>query len=480
MAMTKWRHELGHHLFSAAVITAAMYWLSEWGFTGALDSQTLLAVSRHSSLSGPTTPEPPDCRERKPPLVLTISKSLYEAEFENTSPLDREKLTKLLVPSTAALPDVLVLDLDLSPAMKGEPSQAAKDLDARLDALAKSTRIVLVTPSFEGTPELTAAQTNWMADRCRGTEDGSKQLYFGLPVLPNESGVILRHPKLYPSIGNVARWVTQYEFAAGGRTLPTSGHGVPNPDQLCTFFRANGRLRDLRQYFWDVGKKSRSDPIDFRWRGDNVKELVALGLPPEVGKRVVFLGGSYDDRDRHPTGIGPQDGVVIHAAVFASSTHPASHALAALIEIGLGVALGFIFAALWRIRMRAIAKYHTQLYLERALPSLVQWLIASGWLAAMFVVGFAATIGLLLSSSEFMGIGYWLNPVPMVIGMSLDGYFVSRQSPATEPIGHDAGPRQKWPAWFAGKVTPVLGLIIVIITAAHLLIDVLEELFADH
>jgi len=478
------RGELLHHLFSAAVITSVVVWLSAWGVMGALDSQTLLAVNRFVSLSLPEPPKPSENHPPpEPPLVLTISKRLYETEFKNTSPLDRAKLAALLANIKDANPKLLVLDLDLSPVMPGEKNSQANDLDRLLDEMSSaSTAVVLLVPIFEGTSELSAAQSKWMSDRCPRPENASKKLYFGLAGLPNEAGVILRHPRQYPSIGNVARWAADFDYAAGSAALASSCHSVPQPDAVCAFVRKNGRLRDLKRHFSEVARQCGSEPIDFRWMNDtryeknHVLELDTLAVP-DSNDRVVFLGASYDGHDLHPTGVGLKDGVVVHAAVFASDTRSVPHALAALLEVALGVLLGSIFAALWTLRLRATGRYNAELYRKRALPSVLQWFASTAFLISMIAVGAISAVVMLLVSAGYLGMGVWLNPVPLVLGMAFDGYVVSRQSTATTPTEHGTLSPGTWKLWIAGNAGFALGLSLIVITVIKISF---EALFAHH
>lgn len=475
------RGALLHHLFSAAVITSAVVWLSAWSLMGALDSQTLLAVNRFVSLSAAEPPEPSENHAPpEPPLVLTISKRLYQEKFNNTSPLDRTELATLLTNIKTANPMLLVLDLDLSPVMPGATNSQAEVVDGLLDDMSSaSTAVVLLVPSFEGTPELSAAQSKWMSDRCPGPENASKRLYFGLSGLPNEAGVILRHPRHYPSIGNVARWAADFDYAAGGAALASSCHSVPQPGAVCAFFRENDRLPDLKHYFSEVARRCGSEPIDFRWMNDtryeenHVVELDSLAVPDSTN-RVVFLGGSYDGHDVHPTGVGPKDGVVVHAAVFASDTRSVPHARAALLEVALGVLLGSIFAALWTLRLRARERYHAELYRERALPSLLQWFASTAFLISMIVVGGISAVVMLLVSARCLGTGLWLNPVPLVVGMALDGYVVSRRWTATAPAEHGTLSHGQWKLWVAGNAGFILGLSLIVITVIKVSFEALS------
>jgi hypothetical protein len=363
-----------------------------------------------------------------PPVIFEVTRQNYETTYHSTSPLEREALKHELSPllgvtSTAKL---VVIDLDISPATS---EQDTHDLDALLDSPA-GPPVVLVVPAFQGTPALTRRQSEWMKERCVADRHG-RPLYFGFPYLSGEGGVILRYSKHYPSLGNVALWAATREYPQGPSLLPTSCDVPMHPDAICEFHKGAQDLDLLREHFKNIREHCGTSPIDFERVAPNrlvhsPLEIVSVDLAMELSKNVVFIGGTYDSRDVHLTGAGPMDGVYVHAAIYSSKITALPHLYVFLIEITLGVALGFGFSWLFLSAGNARHSYQNRLHHRAVGAALMAW---SRWLfyvAVIFLLMIGATIALIYASSSVLWRGSWLNPVPLVIGMLIDGLLASR------------------------------------------------------
>lgn len=470
---------LAHHLRTAILITCAVYWASVVGWMGALDSATLYAAARLDTARLTfylDTGEDDESRAPRLPssLVLSISRAEYESTYRNTSPLDREKLRETLEPLlNARSAKLLVLDIDVSPSAPDDAT--GKNLDVALDT-ASGPPLVLVVPSFVGTPELARRQAEWMSDRCQASKP-SRPVYFGLPGLATSGGTIVRHPEVYPSVGNVARWIEETDFPPGAPAYPTNCSDRPRPEALCEFHKAIGNIALLRDHFARMGLECANRPIDFSWMrrpaamSERVRSLRHGQVPADLKDQVMFVGGSYDNRDVYPTAAGPVDGVLVHASIYASRLHVRSHLFGFVVEIALGILLGFAFAALFSARESALGKYLHQLEKGRATDAILSWTTAGAWLGLVLMVLFCGAIGLIYLSAAMLQGGTWLNPVPLVIGMLVEGVASSLSKSDHQ---HSQPGLASGRLWLAGHLGVIAACAAVTITVGHLCLGALN------
>ena len=481
----RWFQHLGHHLLTASLITCCVFWLSTWGASAALDNAMLYAANKLRPNSTPIESQLASqwrgqlCQgelERfpapKPPILLTISPAEYETAYHNTSPLSRTTLKEALARLVAAEPKVVALDIDISPATPDDDS--GRVLDDWLDGIAaraKGPQIVLLVPSFAGTPKLTARQTRWMQDRCAASGE-RKGILFALPGLPNRSGVILRHSRLYPSLGNVARWSQIYSPDSGAPVLMPSCSAIPRADQVCEVFKKMASIALLRAYF-EPSQQCDAAPIDFSWLApdpESTGQMQDLGRSTPggpMGGASVFVGGTYDNKDTHATGFGDRPGVLIHAAIYAAQTCSVSHALAFFLEIALGVCLGLLFSAIWSWRNRLQANYHRRLAAGQSGLAAANWLVAAALLWLSFAVAIVLAVLLIQFSAMLLSSGAWLNPVPLVIGMAIDGFVASRAAHTPPHAAMPSAPAS-WRLWAATHPGLIAGAVLSIPTMTQL------------
>ena len=470
-------HTLWHHLVVATIITCGVYWAGTLGLTGGLDSATLYTAQQLVSLRTPEKLEYSEANhEGQPPAtVLEISRESYEKVYRGTSPLNRVELERQLRPALdpAAQARLVVIDLDISPATPDD--QSGTTLDSLLDSPSNAP-VVLVVPSFRASSELAQRQSDWMAQRCAaGTS--RRPVYFALPELASEGGAIIRHSEAYPSVGNVARWATTRAHTEPP-TTPANCRAAMRPDIVCA---VHGKVRDLdllREYFGELSAHCGLAPIDFQSISGSRTARHRLpdpGAPAlsDLAGRVAFVGGSYDSRDVHLTGSGPLDGVYIHAAIFASSSSTLLHLWAVCLEILLGALLGHLFGALFAQYQRQSRVYRESLQVRTIRKAALAWIGSVSIIVVVALFGIVAAYGLVWSSSYSLARGVWVNPVPLVFGMLVDGLVASRID-----SGAAVRARGRFPGrlWWVGHASGVLATVFFAAT----LIDVVVGAFHGH
>jgi|GEM_PF-1511580 len=155
---------------------------------------------------------------------------------------------------------------------------------------------------------------------------------------------------------------------------------------------------------------------------------IASVLPPGLSGKTVFIGEGTPLVETMVQAIVPI--IDAQAAVFYSNLHALnllSHADVFLIDLGIGTFLGFLFAWSWGAYARATDRMD-------AIPIANWWLKTKTWgWAKLFVLpGNLLLLAVLIVitwwlSNEFFRLGAWINPLPLVIGMSLKGLLGSRQ-----------------------------------------------------
>lgn len=192
-------------------------------------------------------------------------------------------------------------------------------------------------------------------------------------------------------------------------------------------------------------------------------ETVSVDLAKELSKNVVFIGGTYDSRDVHLTGAGPMDGVYVHAAIYSSKITALPHLYVFLIEITLGVALGFGFSWLFSRAANADHSYRNRLHQRAVGAALMAWTRWLFYAAVIFLLMIGAAVALIYASSSVLWRGSWLNPVPLVIGMLIDGLVASRTVSAAHYHTTARFPDKVW--WVKNAGSLVSALLITITLA---------------
>jgi hypothetical protein len=161
--------------------------------------------------------------------------------------------------------------------------------------------------------------------------------------------------------------------------------------------------------------------------GEPVGNLIPHGLH----QKVVFLGDDLIRADLLQLKQRPE--VDYQAAVFYSDLHGTiglRHVTAFLLDVALGTLLGMLFALSWGLYGRA------RIEMDGEVTSSVQGIFAKiplylrsrGILVLNLVLLVCLTWATFALANYFMRKDVWINPLPLVLGMSLKGLLASRQS----------------------------------------------------
>ena len=172
--------------------------------------------------------------------------------------------------------------------------------------------------------------------------------------------------------------------------------------------------------------------IDYVRPGQSLSRMI----PPGLRDRIVFLGDdAFLTRVLHVTRTPEID---LQAAVYYSNLHGVvglKHAGAFVLEVVLGALFGVVFAMSWatyrisKVRMDEVPATSFGELRTKA-PFYLQ---ARGWLAWNLVLLAGIVWIMFYAANWLLRHDIWINPVPLVVGMSLKGLLASRHPDA----GHD-------------------------------------------
>lgn len=412
MASKSWHkflHHLPHHLFSAAVLASVLLLVEvHTDYLHWLDSLSLrVSAPFQSNLASINSLPKADLQ----PLIMVIDDDYYERVFHQTSPLNRRLLADLLDSLAKQKPRLIAVDIDLSPSVSDRfDTSSRKYLDDVIKNIAKETKLVIGAPNPTETEQ--KWQASWTQEMC------ANDVSFGLSSIKSFQGVVIRHNIDEPTIGNVAFDDIQDQKVAHKAHLESVCDWAKSGE----LFEKSNQKQAHQQSIPITSSIFSSEYLAKRYfHLDNAHEL------PEVSNKVVFLGGDYTGKDNFQSPLGLYPGVFMHAAGYSSRLSPireTSHALAWVLDIIIGVALGFLFHFMWQ----GIAKAKIKLtsFKDKKLSIaykaiLFQVLMVLAWTVPLIITGLFFYFSACLLSNNM-----WLNPGPMVFGMFLHAVLLAK------------------------------------------------------
>ncbi len=396
---------------SAVVVVAIVTMCHHWTHVfDSIDGYVFLFLGNLVAILA--TPESAASREAEV-VVVSIDDETYEPAYAARSPLDRHALHDHLQQIYEASPRLLVIDLDLSPALwltkaasSSEDARWQQELYSLLrkysgpdegpvqtSELAQARRVetVLMSPFDVQDPAARAQKEEWQRKM------QLKGLRFGHAKVPVEHGLVIRNYVGSGSIVGVASGAKEGDDRSKGQE-----DEVPKRINPRTYRREVTPVLSL-------GK---------------VLKLPDVDRKKELGGKVVFFGAGYgSESDTYITPVGEIYGAEVHAAAFQSLRHPVTAGKwgSVLLELMFALAFGVVVSRCWHWYFDYRFRNHGVLA-KAGLASLVG-------LAALLAVVFGA-----LSVFLLRRFGWWLSPIPIGVGMVVDGFVVGSVEEATHFI----------------------------------------------
>jgi CHASE2 domain-containing sensor protein len=401
-------HEWASALLVASLVTIAnlhFHWLR------AFDTYTFLALGQLSSVSLA------GFGKQYRTVVVEIDQPVFENEFEEKTPLDRTQLKKYLEAIYAAKPDIVVVDLDISPMFKpaadsgtcsGFPASTAPGEEGLYSIIkdagtsAEPITTVLLEPFPTENKQLACWRDNWR------TSMASKHVVFGDGEVPVRYGV---HAELSDKDESLVRKV---ERAARAESAE---HDHSKPDESKA---EPARRLDPRQLLKGVQLLPLSKFVPETLTNTLTFELGdAVKLNPHH-KKVVFFGAAYGGDDLFLTAVGEIYGVEAHAAGYVSDIVEDRHVVDFGLDFVIAIVFGLVIAFFWR-------KYFDARLSDNAVTRELAKLWVIGLvLSVLSLVVFLSFVSLLL-----LRFGIWLSPIPLAIGMLFDSFVSGSVDQAT-------------------------------------------------
>jgi len=440
----RWIAGFGHHLLVALVVASVVAVLHWRGALGWLDA-VMLSAAASVQAKASWSPEGSG-RHDEMPVVVMIGEALYEREFRQTSPLDREKLAQFLrttLQRGERPPATLVIDLDLSPVPGDERAQSKLD-QALGDLVRAGTHLLIPLPGRVETSELQHLKFSWLQKVCSWNRpDKTAGVTLALPQVREHFGRVVQYDTRQLGLGVVA--------AKPARADHLCERVRTDPEQwrkpfVSTFFDARvfqdgqGSLQPFNAHF-------------FRRLDDNLVVADSLGVAADTGGRTVFLGGAYDDKDRFLTPLDPAgskiEGVAVHAATWFSVMHPVDvkHGIETfLLDVLLGLLIGYLFGWTW-------GWYRMAQTTGPGSSPTRHYLTTRGLLLLNLAV-FALLIVLFMSlaADYFYPRNYWVNPGPIILGVFVK-FLIASHGQDHASHHHAADRRPRWGRWLDNGVT---------------------------
>ncbi|MFJ3485925.1 CHASE2 domain-containing protein [Pseudomonas sp. NPDC090202] len=390
--LSKWTHHLPAALMVSALVTICHHDLH---LLDAIDGYAFFTIgnltAKDASLERGNTPTV---------AVVQIDPRSHEDVYRERSPLNRCELKKDLesIYTLPEPPKLLVVDLDLSPALPmdgaaGEADRACEEQLRQLLMVPRSTRTVLMAPF-----EVLDREGQALIDQWRESLAGA--VTFAEPTLKISYGLVNSQACESDSLAAAAF----REYAA-------------NPAEVnnCLSEKSERLLISPSQYLSGL----RAVPLSqLPSRQLDSRRNARTHFEPLYKLPVVFFGSGFGDDDTYLTPVGTMYGVEVHAAAFMSLLQPTSDlksVLGFVLDIALGLLLGKVIEKSW------------QRYFALRFSSKARRRQAAPWLILLLAVGLCVLVFLLtvLSFWFLRHVSIWLSPIPIALGMLIESFFNS-------------------------------------------------------
>lgn len=406
-----------------ALVAIAHHWLN---WLDALDGYTFVAIGnlraasdsadvRHANSTGPNV------------AAVVIDPWTYQSRYLERSPLNRCALRDDLTRIYEAKPNLVVVDLDISPALwieeKFPRSRTGKDQLGNCEPPSPSTdeavcqrqlyclikrntddgvKTVLMEP-FELIGEAaTDSVAEWKKQMIT-----LARVEFGDAQFPVHYGLVIKHYCREDSLAGRAYAATSSRSSNCGRE--GSGrreHEHINPNRY--FVVTSVPLQS--------GKPNEGSFRDRLARALQGQQSTSTSpsKSPANSYQAVFFGAGFGEADTYITPLGELYGVDIHAASYLSLLAPtrvASDLAQLLIEFFFALVFGFFIARCWKRYLQGRFSDHAGQRL-RAIQH-VGWLVV----AVVVLTSFFAVLAFWLLKH-----GLWLSPIPIAVGMLIDSF----------------------------------------------------------
>jgi hypothetical protein len=364
-------------------------------------------------------------------VALTTSPKFFYKEFDGRLPANRAKIAEILAMLSDVRPRLIAVDINVM--RTGDTEQERMEADKLIKAIAAALNngIDVVAAIAPATPDKPLTQVDverWqdVCDQISARTGGSTLGRFALtnPLLAPEQpfNLVYRFNKNPPKGSNdyysLARAISELNETPQKRTPASHSLCTVNPNdiaQICLLAHNQQEWPDFedmqRIRFMGFGRGkhvSQWPPVD------SLDELHKQDLSKLRGKTVLVGMRSFSGIDEFVAPIGEIPGVLLQAHL-ANSLNQAmgdSAWLAVFYDVLLGLVFVLVYVLMQRYLQNVNAPNTTSL-LSLLLP--------------LFLFG-SMLLVVLIWCADLFARGQWLDPLPMMVGLSLHLYVESNAS----------------------------------------------------
>ncbi|MGH8763395.1 MAG: CHASE2 domain-containing protein [Nitrosospira sp.] len=395
----------------AAIVTTIhhhTHWLHQ------IDRYAYVIIGHLSSLASSSR----DSQQVFMPVVVAIDDETHKREYLERSPLNRCVLLSHLKEIYDSTPSLVVIDLDLSPALTAKPRESGGD-DHGWGDIAKCEKALkeMIKEQTKTIPTILAGPFGEREVTAKGwvCEMENAGVRFGNARLPLEYGVVLSYYSHPAALAQVAR----ASYCASVR------------DKRCESARSAPKSHSDSPPSFEEHKPM----LNFQQSSSLAPQAINDGISPhKLHGKVVFLGATYGGDDLFLTPMDEKYGVELHAIAFASTFEQVIehekyyyNVFKLIVDLAWGLIFGYVIAWCWH-------RYFT-FRLDISSPTnqlLAPWLIFR--LLGLVMLGMFIFSWLSLLILERFGV--WASPIPIAAGMLFES-FVSGSVAQAIRVGRD-------------------------------------------
>lgn len=409
-----------------AVLVAALVTIFhlQTNWLAAIDGYAFLAIANLGVVKSLENPK----QTPKRLIVAGIDDKAFQTRYRGRSPLSRCELLNDLKPIYGAKPDLIAIDIDISPADWSDQPPAPSVLHGE-NRLAKKDGTAL---PLEVQCEL---QLYEMIVKSTDTKTVLMEPFAGV----GQAGIISKQKSAWDELGNIRK----HQHIRFARAEVPVNYGLVikqlNGDkdfavQIAAALGSREQNNSRKPTLVDPRRYVEIIPVSV---SELNKSAAGLELPLAETKRaggakhpysVVFFGGIYGKDDLYLTPLGEVFGVEIQAATYLSQDGLRERHLEAFVcDIVIAILFGILIAMCWyyyfawRIDKEAVCR--------QLAPFWILVLVASGGVLALIAVGFSTIL--------VTRWGVWISPVPVAIGMLIDIFVSGSVAQAVHALRHN-------------------------------------------
>lgn len=409
--------------------------------------------------------------------VVLISQERHEHDYAGLRPLPRDVLLADLQALVARLgpdPTLVALDIDASPTALSLQDNGAKTAQENLSRYLEgfkqkgAWRLILPFPAWD--PELRRAKAQWVIRMCKAGlvfTDARLQPTLGIvtSTMAHDGHSLTVHLRAAlegatppqalrpedPASTSLCKAFLEDERLLSALLAPDTHHarldelgdqltrnpptGCDPPSGFVAGFKALWKPPELPAHCPSAESsfapfhRALSQLTLWRWcqgphgpaERDDCQALPASPTGATALAKVVVFGGEYDAADRFVTPLGLRSGAEVHAMAATGRPVTKSSLLSFVVDILFGLCFGWVAHRCWKAWFDARSG-------EGAVLGGMLLQSHSSWVALVVLVGallLMAIVGVWVAAEFFSRAAIWVSPVPVLIGMFIDGFVTS-------------------------------------------------------